>query len=70
MKTHPTCWIRADSLLLQVQPTDLTPASREADRLFVTPVLNGAFVTKLKELARQRGLLAEDEEVGEEVRQH
>ena len=69
VKTHPTCWIRADSLLLQVQPTDLTPASREADRLFVTPVLNGAFVTKLKELARQRGLLAEEEE-GEEVRQH
>ena len=60
-------WLEMESLLLPVQPSDLTKGSRaDADRV-VKPRLSSAFMGQLRALASQRSLEGgEEEEEGEE----
>ena len=60
-------WIRTDSLLVEVKLSDLTKGARDEDKRLVTPRLTGAFMTKLRILARQRRLTVGEEEGEEEA---
>ena len=60
VKKPQTFWIRADSLLVRVKPTDLTDTTKEDEVRLVQPRLRKTFMEKLKAMAKQRQLLAEE----------
>lgn len=60
VKKPQTFWIRADSLLVRVKPTDLTDSTQKDEMRLVQPRLRKTFMEKLKAMAKQRQLLAEE----------